>query len=500
MNLALTKRSNFEIVSKTEIVDEEKKIYPKSEDKKDKLLRLLQLEIAEKFSKLLQRTEHTNEDKMAVEAFIYDYIRKNKYFFVDSSDETMFVTLLVNDIFGMGVLEGMIEDPSVSEIWVVGPKKVYYEREGRIYKSDLKFRSAEVLYNLSNKILAPLNRKADERNPIVDARLEDGSRVAIILPPVTLTGPEITIRKFHEGGFSFDDYIKSGSMTQQMADFLIACVLCGANVFVVGGTGSGKTTLLNALGNKIPTDRELPHVITIEDSAELQINTPFLSSWETRNANAEGVGGIDSADLLKHALRSSPRRIVIGEIRDSKIALALQNAVQTGHDGCMSTLHASSAREGANRFASLVAGSGAMSLDEAKEAFANSFDVIVVVSRVENVKENKTERKVVEITVTLGFGETGKQLTGSKQRASEEEKHKVFLDMIFKYDFVLRKHICTGKIPDRLIQRGIREGRPFDPKIFKKTELTPREQEMLREAKLKKDKANKQAKQENDGE
>lgn len=487
MLYSVSKRANFEKGQTVEIIDEEKKIYSNSFDKKDKLLHALQVEIAEKFSKMLQRDTYTEEDKKDVERFVYDYIRKNKIFFVEEDDEIQFVTLLVNDIFGMGVLEGMIKDPEVTEILVNGPDNVYYEKGGRIYKSDLKFRNKEVLYNLANKILAPLNRKVDERNANVDARLEDGSRVAIILPPLTLTGPEINIRKFHEGGFTFEDYINEGSMTPQMASFLTTSVQCGANIFVVGGTGTGKTTLLNALSAKIPEDREIPHIITIEDSAELQLKAKFLSSWETRNASAEGVGGVDSADLLKHALRSSPRRIIIGEIRDSKIALALQNAVQTGHDGCMSTLHASTSTEAANRFAGLVAGSGEMTLDEAKESFSNSFDIIVVVSRVENIQENCTERKIVEIVTTLGFGEAGKKATGSKEPPSDEEKHKIFLDTIYRYDYSLRKHICTGKIPAKLIARATREGREFDPKCFLKTQLTDREKAILDAEKQKKE-------------
>lgn len=487
MLYAISKKSNFEKALSVEIVDEEKKIYPNSKEKKDKLMYALQIEISEKFSKMLQRQNFTDEDKTDVERFVYDYIRKNKFFFVDEEDEKGFVTLIVDDIFGMGALESLIKDPTITEILVNGPNKVYYEREGRTVLSDIKFRNQEVLYNLANKILAPLNRKVDERNANVDARLEDGSRVAIILPPLTLTGPEINIRKFHEGGFTFEDYMKEGSMTKQMADFLTTAVECGANILVVGGTGTGKTTLLNALSSKIPEDREIPHIITIEDSAELQLKATFLSSWETRNASAEGVGGVTSADLLKHALRSSPRRIIVGEIRDSQIALALQNAVQTGHDGCMSTLHASSSNEAANRFAGLVAGSGEMSLDEAKDNFANSFDIIVVVSRVENVKENCTERKIVEIVTTLGFGEAGKKASGSKDPCSDEEKHKIFLDTIFKYDYAIGKHICTGKIPAKLISRATREGRQFNPSCFLKAELTEAEQMLIDEEKMKKD-------------
>lgn len=450
---------------------EQFKIYPKDEEKKMSLYKEIQSEINKNFRDLLQKNTYDDNDRKSIQFFIEEYIKSRKYFFIEKDDKVLFIEQIVNDIFGLGLLEGYINDPSVQEIWVVGPQKIYFERDGRRYLSPLKFRDGNTIVSLINKILAPINRKADESNPVVDGRLADGSRVAITMAPTSLTGPEVVIRKFKKNKFTLEDYVDIGSMSDEMRRFLITSVEAGLTMLIVGGTGSGKTTLLNALSNVIPDDRGYQHIITIEDSAELIIGSPFLSSWETKNNNSEGKGAITASDLVKHSLRNSPDRIILGEIRDEVAEDVLQVA-STGHKGTMSTIHADNASEAVERFCTLTARKGTVKLEEARKTFASVFDLLVVVSRVENVKENKTERKLTQITHIVGYGEEGKSKLGIKSKkgtpGSEAEENKVYLQDVFKFDYNKGKHVCTGYVPQQLLIKAKEEGREYDMSVFAK--------------------------------
>jgi len=459
---------------------DDKKIYPNEIEKKDKLEAIIKDEINKEFFVLLQKNVFDENDALAVKEFIKKYIKDNKYFFQQSSDHDFFVKSIVDEIFGLGLLEQYINDDNVQEIWISGTKYIYIDENGVRKKADINFKNDNIIVSMINKILAPVNRKVDESNPLVDARLRDGSRVAITMPPVALNGPEITIRKFKKEKFTIWDYVKYDSMSQKMADFLSNAVAAGLNILVVGGTSSGKTTLLNALSNEIPQDRSAEHVITIEDSAELMIYAPFWQAWETKNANSEGKGGINSSDLVKHSLRNSPDRIIVGEIRD-KVAYEVLQASITGHKGCMATIHADNASKAVERFSTLAGSAGVIEATDAKDLFCGAFDLIVVVERLTDPNTNKPCRKVTQICHIVGIGpQAGKILASDgwvKEPPKDDlEKQKQFNDPtkewlqdIFKLNKKTFKFESTGYVPQELVKKAEAEVRPFDLEIFTAT-------------------------------
>ncbi len=442
--------------------EERKKIYPADADKKDKLEEDIKLEINREFHILLQKDKFDNNDANAVREFIKDYIKTNKYFFQSHSDYELFVDMIVNDIFGLGVLESYINNPEIQEIWVLGPKKIYFDRNGTREESPLKFKNDKVIVSMINKILAPINRKADESTPKVDARLADGSRVAITMPPVALNGPEIVIRKFMKNKFILSDYVRVQSLNQKMADFLATSVKWGANILVVGGTSSGKTTLLNALTNEIPCDRGEEHVITIEDSAELIVYSPFLQSWETKNKNAEGKGEVTSSDLVKHSLRNSPDRIIVGEIRD-KVAYDVLQAAITGHKGTMATIHADNAAKAVDRFSTLAGSADVISSEDAKALFADAFDLIVVLERLKDPNSNKTRRMITQICHVVGVGDVAAE---KLKVAKVANPNHVYLKDIYKLNKNNFTFNTTGYIPKDLIDKAAMENREYDLSLF----------------------------------
>lgn len=439
------------------------KIFPNDDDKKDKLENDIKKEINEEFFALLQKDKFDDEDSEKVRRFIKDYIKKHKYFFQDNKDYELFVDMIVNDIFGLGVLENYINDKDINEIWVLNKDNIFLDRKGVREKSPLKFKNNKVIVSMINKILAPINRKADESTPTVDATLEDGSRVAITMPPVALDGPEVVIRKFIKEKFALDEYVHHGSCTTKMAKFLSNSVKWGANILVVGGTSSGKTTLLNALGNEIPQDRGQEHVITIEDSAELMVHTPFLQRWETKNKNAEGKGEVTPSALVKHSLRNSPDRIWLGETRDA-VAYDVLQAASTGHKGTMTTIHADDAAKAVQRFSTLAASAGIIDADSARELFAQTFDLIVVMSRVQ-LKNGENKRVIAQITHIVGSGDIAAEKIGVKP--VKDPAH-VYLKDIYNYNKTTEKFRCTGYMPNDLIKKAKAENREYDPTLFEK--------------------------------
>lgn len=445
------------------------KIYPSEIEKKERLEETIKEEINKEFFSMLQKTNFSEEDAERVRAFIVKYLKEHKYFFQSSTDYQDFVDLIVNDIFGLGVLQGYINDPEIEEINILGSKQIYIERHGKRELSKLRFKNDTMVVSMINKILAPINRKVDEANPKVDARLQDGSRVAVTLPPVALNGPEVAIRKFMKDKFTLDDYVHFGQITPEMKDFLSNSVKWGANILVVGGTSSGKTTFLNALTNEIPNDRGLQHVITIEDSAELQVYSPFWQAWETKNPNSEGKGGVNSSDLVKHSLRNSPDRIIVGEIRD-KVAYDVLQASITGHKGCMSTIHADDAKKAGERFCTLAGSAGVIEVEEAKKLFASSFDLIVVLERLMDPRTKENVRYCTQVCHVVGTGAEAMEklgLKGSKKGEKDGvDDNRIIYQDIYRLDKKTMEQKATGYIPKDLLQKAELEYRPYDLRDF----------------------------------
>ena len=239
-------------------------------------------------------------------------------------------------MLGYGPIQPLLDDPGISEVMVNGFKQVYIERDGKVVRTDINFENNEHVLRLIHRIIAPLGRRIDEDHPTVDARLPDGSRVNAVIPPVAIDGPALTIRKFGNERPNIDQLIKFGSLTQSMAEFLHACVVARLNIVISGGTGSGKTTLLNALSSFIPEEER---IVTIEDAAELRLQQEHIVRLETKPSKADGSGAVTIRDLVRNSLRMRPERIVVGEVRGGE-ALDMLQAMNTGHDGSLTTLHA----------------------------------------------------------------------------------------------------------------------------------------------------------------
>ncbi len=336
-------------------------------------------------------------------------------------------------IRGLGILGKIIADKSITEVMINGYDCIFVERNGRLERIEDKFESQEKLRQIITKFVQDMGRTVTTSNPIVDTRLEDGSRVNVVLDPIAINGPIVTIRRFPEEGMTIQKLIQYGSLTPAAAVFLEKLVRAKYNIFISGGTGSGKTTFLNALSNYIPkTER----VITIEDSAELQIrNIPNLVRLETRNANSAGEGGISMRDLIKSSLRMRPERIIVGEVRGAE-ALDMLQAMNTGHDGSLSTGHANTAYDMLSRLETMVlSGAEGLPLKAVQQQIASAVDIIIHLSRMRD-----SSRKTMEITEVEGIrnGEivlnplfkfeedentTLKKVSGSLKRTSNKMKH-----------------------------------------------------------------------------
>lgn len=310
------------------------------------------------------------------------------------------VQQVYSSIRGFGLLDTIINDETITEVMINGPENVFIEQNGRLFKLDKQFESQRKLEDVIQRIVGLAGREVNQANPICDTRLPDGSRVNVVLPPIALCGPTLTIRKFSKTPMTIERLIAYGSLTQEIADKLELLVRAKYNIFVSGGTGSGKTTFLNALSNYIPSDER---VITIEDSAELQItHVANLVSLETRNANASGVGQITIRDLIKSSLRMRPERIVVGEVRGGE-ALDMLQAMNTGHDGSLSTGHANSTEDMLSRLETMVLqGAAGLPLEAIRQQIASAVDIIIHLSRLRD-----KSRKTMEITEVVGY-ENGK--------------------------------------------------------------------------------------------
>ncbi|MDE7432067.1 MAG: CpaF family protein [Lachnospiraceae bacterium] len=306
------------------------------------------------------------------------------------------VQQVYSSIRGFGLLDSIISDDTITEVMINGPENIFIEKSGRLYKMDKQFESQRRLEDVIQRIVGLAGREVNQANPICDTRLPDGSRVNVVLPPIALCGPTITIRKFSKTPMTIERLIQYGSITREIAEKLELLVKAKYNIFISGGTGSGKTTFLNALSNYIPKDER---VITIEDSAELQITgVENLVSLETRNANASGAGQITIRDLIKSSLRMRPERIVVGEVRGGE-ALDMLQAMNTGHDGSLSTGHANSTEDMLSRLETMVLqGAAGLPLEAIRQQIASAVDIIIHLSRLRD-----KSRKTMEITEVLGY-------------------------------------------------------------------------------------------------
>ena len=305
------------------------------------------------------------------------------------------VQQVYSSIRGFGLLDSIISDDTITEVMINGPDNVFIEQNGRLFKMDKHFESQRKLEDVIQRIVGLAGREVNQANPICDTRLPDGSRVNVVLPPIELFGPTLTIRKFSKTPMTIEKLIQYGSITQEIADKLEILVRAKYNIFISGGTGSGKTTFLNALSNYIPKDER---VITIEDSAELQITgVDNLVSLETRNANTSGAGQITIRDLIKSSLRMRPERIIVGEVRGGE-ALDMLQAMNTGHDGSLSTGHANSTQDMLSRLETMVLqGAEGLPLEAIKQQIASAVDIIIHLSRLRD-----KSRKTMEITEVVG--------------------------------------------------------------------------------------------------
>ncbi len=308
--------------------------------------------------------------------------------------EKLYLRTAVFDSFRrLDLLSELLDDKNVTEIMINGPKEIFVEKKGKMEKWNRSFQSEEQLFDLIQQIVSRINRAVNTKSPIVDARLEDGSRVHVVLPPIALKGPTVTIRKFPEP-ITMAKLIQLGSLTEEAALFLESLVKASYNIFISGGTNSGKTTFLNALSQYIPK-RE--RIITIEDSAELQIQeVENLVSLETRNANAEGEGAVSISDLIKASLRMSPNRIIVGEVR-GKECLDMLNAMNTGHDGSISTGHGNTSRDMLRRMETMVLQGADLPLSSIRNMIASAIEIMVHLGR---SKDHK--RRVLEISEVTG--------------------------------------------------------------------------------------------------
>ncbi len=359
---------------------------------------------------------------------MYDAILEEERIVLSRVERERLFEQIVAEILGLGPLEPLLADESITEIMVNGPKMVFVERKGKLERVNVTFESDEHVMRIIERIVAPLGRRIDESSPMVDARLKDGSRVNAVIPPISLVGPVLTIRKFFKHPLTVEDLIRYGSVTPEAMEFLKACVIAALNIVVSGGTGTGKTTFLNILSGFIPHDER---IITIENAAELQLRQEHVVTLESRPPNIEGKGEISIRDLVINSLRMRPDRIVVGECRGGE-ALDMLQAMNTGHDGSMTTLHANNTREALSRLETMVLMAGMELPHRAiREQIASAIDLIVQLERMRD-----GSRRVVAITEVQGM-----------------EGDVVVTSDIFKFEQV---GFENGKVIGRLRPTGIR--------------------------------------------
>src|SRR5215470_5141766 len=358
------------------------------------------------------------------------------------------VVEIEHETFGLGPIEPLMQDPTVSDILVNGAREIYVERHGKLERTRVTFRDDTHLLQVIDRIVSAVGRRVDESSPMVDARLRDGSRVNAIIPPLALDGPVLSIRRFAKDPLRMSDLIEFGTLTPALAEILRAIVQARLNILVSGGTGAGKTTMLNVLSNAIPTTER---IVTIEDSAELQLQQDHVVRLETRPPNIEGQGAVTQRELVRNALRMRPDRIVVGEVRGAEV-LDMLKAMNTGHDGSLSTVHANSTRDALSRLETMVLMSGlSLPVRAMRDYVASALDLVIHVSRLSD-----GTRKVVRVTEIVGMEEdvvTTQDIFTFDQEGIDSDGR------------VVGFHRATGVRP-KFTERLARAGIPLGSEVF----------------------------------
>jgi pilus assembly protein CpaF len=381
------------------------------------------------------RPPSPRQRREAIQQYLQQGYETTKLSLPDAQRNLIFKEIL-DEMLGFGPLQTLLDDPTISEVMVNGPNLVFIERDGKLIQTDIHFENDDAVLRIIDKIILPLGRSIDADSPTVDARLPDGSRVNAVIPPVAIDGPSITIRKFMKDKLSMDQLIGMGSITRGMADLLRACVISRMNILVSGGTGSGKTTFLNVLSGYIPANER---IVTIEDAAELRLQQPHVVRLETRPSNAEGRNAVGIRELVRNSLRMRPDRIIVGEVRGGE-ALDMLQAMNTGHDGSLTTLHANTPRDASSRLETMCLMAGIdLPIKVLREQIAAAIDLIVQQARLKD-----GSRKITSITEVSGM-----------------EGDTITMTEIFKFQQTSVDK--DGKIIGELRPTGIRPG--FTPRL-----------------------------------
>ena len=430
-------------------VPDSKHVCEEKADKYAVLKQRIHKEVIERIDREIKQAELSDAVLTQKTREMVNSILEREAGFLPYSERQMIAAVVSDEVLGLGPLEPLLNDNEVTEIMVNGPKQIYVERKGRLELSETRFRDDEHVMHIIDKIVSPIGRRIDESQPMVDARLPDGSRVNAIIPPLALKGPSITIRKFSRTPYNIHDLVRFGSLTLPMARFLEAAVRGRLNIFISGGTGSGKTTLLNVLASFIPEDER---IITVEDAAELQLNQAHVVSLETRAANIEGKGAVTIRDLVRNCLRMRPDRIVVGEVRAGE-ALDMLQAMNTGHDGSLTTGHANSPRDMLARVETMVLMAGMdLPVRAIRQQITSAVDLIIQQTRLRNGR-----RVITHITEILGM-----------------EGDTIQMQDIFLYEQrgvdargeLLGHHFATGITP-RLLSKLAAEGITLTTDLFR---------------------------------
>ncbi len=340
------------------------------------------------------------------------------------------INRLINEVFGFGIIQPLLDDDSITEIMINGPKEVYVERNGKIELTDLKFDSYDQILQIIDRIVSPLGRRIDESSPIVDARLPDGSRINAVIPPISVKSPTLTVRKFKEAILDYESLINLGTLSQEMSTLIDSLVKARVNILISGGTGSGKTTLLNVCSTSIPKDER---IITIEDSIELKLHQPHVVSLEARPPNIEGKGEVTIRNIVINSLRMRPDRIIVGEVRGPE-AFDMLQAMNTGHDGSLSTIHANSPKDVISRLISMVFMAGVdMPVAVLREMIFSAIEVIIQTSR---------------------FRDGSRKITSISELTSLENGE-IIMHNIYNFDF--ENIDQNGKVNGKYVYNGISE-------------------------------------------